>query len=207
MFAGLLGQMGCKDVKVLYNKPSKLQDGTIAQEAEIEFVPPPGPPKVNLFELTTKKDGVWIMVHVAHDEGMVGENLKSVAYSLKVPRGKPEPVKVPPDVQALLDQHCRAVEASDVAKIMANYSDQFLNDGRKKAAEEQWYRYAPFSPIVVGVASNEITVTVFEPHGDKAYLAGFVGYTLKAGPPGDTPFPIPQIIKEDGQWKWYGNQK
>ena len=49
---------------------------------------------------------------------------------------------------------------------------------------EQFMRYAPFSPIVAGVATNDMTVTVFEPQGDRAYLAGFVTYTLKKGPPG-----------------------
>ena len=43
MLAGIFGSIGSQDVKVLYDKPSKLQDGTPAQEAEIEFVPPNAP--------------------------------------------------------------------------------------------------------------------------------------------------------------------
>jgi hypothetical protein len=206
IFVGNLSIAGMKEIKVLSDKPTKLQDGTPAQEAEIEFLRTDGV-RVNMISLATKKSDVWIWIRVASDKGKIGDDMRGIAHSLKVPQGKPEVVKVPPDVQALLDQHCRAVEVGDVGKIMANYSDGYLNNGTKKAAEEQWYRYSPFSPLIGGVASNDITVTLFEPQGDRAYLTGFVAYTLKAGPPGAAPWAIQQITKEQGQWKWFGNQK
>jgi hypothetical protein len=206
IFVGNLSMAGMKDIKVLSDKPSRLQDGAPAQEVEMDFLRTDGV-RVNMISLATKKNDMWISIRVASDKGKIGDDMRNMAYSLKVSQGKQEPVRLPPDVQAFLDQHCRAVEVGDVGKIMANYSDGYLNNGTKKAAEEQWYRYSPFSPLVGGVASNDITVTLFEPQGDRAYLAGFVAYTLKAGPPGTIPWAIQQIIKEQGQWKWFGNQK
>jgi hypothetical protein len=47
----------------------------------------------------------------------------------------------------------------------------------------------------------EIGVTEFVPEGDRAYLAGFGRINLGTGMVGDT------IIKENGEWKWYGNQR
>jgi hypothetical protein len=206
MLAGFFGQMGRKDVKVLYDKPSKLQDGTPAQEAEIERVPPNGP-KSNTFLLATQKDGIWIWVSVDHDQGMTGDNLKRIAYSLKVPQGKQEPVKLPPDVREFLDKFCKDMDSGDVGRVMTNYSDRYVYNGMKKGDQELWYRYSPFSPITAGVTSMEVTVTMFEPQGDKAYLAGFYGGKPKSGPTVTPPIADNQIIKENGQWKWYGNQK
>lgn len=195
-----------KDIKVLSNKPSKLQDGTPAQEAEIEWVAPSGL-KWNTFLLATKKEGVWIWINLSYDKGKIEEDLKNIAYSLKVPQGKPEPVKLPPDIRGFLDKHCRDIETGDAAKVITNFSDQFLNNGMKKAAQEQWLRSSPLSGVVAGVASNEMTVTVFEPQGDRAYLAGFIAGTLKSGAPFLSPMNQQHMIKENGQWKWYGNQK
>ena len=91
---------------------------------------------------------------------------------------------------------------------MANYSDQFSHNGMKKAILEQWFRNDRFSPIQRGVTSSEATVTFFEAQGDKAYLDGF--YSSK-GRDDAKPLKLPmngqQIIKENDQWKFYGNHK
>ena len=186
MLAGIFGSIGFKDVKVLYDKPSKLQDGTPAQEAEIEFVPP-NAPKINGFLLTTKKDGAWIMITMYGDKGMIGEDVKSIAYSLKVSQGKQEPVKVPPDVQAFLDKWNSDIDSHDVARIMSNLSDQFRQSGMDKKAVEGWFRTGPDSPVQLGITSAATTVTIFEPQGDKAYLAGFQTGNPKSGAPGPHP--------------------
>jgi hypothetical protein len=207
--AGFMTMMGFTEVKVLYDKPAKLQDGTPAQEAEVEFIPPvQGAPKLNLFLLAAKKAAAWIWIQMVDDKGMIGDDLKRIAYSLKVAQGKQEPVKVPPDVQAFLDKFSSDVESHDVGRIMTNYSDQWRNSSSNKASAEGWFRMAPDSPVQLGITSAAVTVTIFEPLGDKAYLAGFMSGKPKSGAPGSTP-PINdnQIIKENGQWKWYGNQK
>jgi hypothetical protein len=206
LLAGFLRQIG-KDVKVLYDKPSKLQDGSPAQEAEIEWVLPDGP-KINSFLLATKKESMWIWVSLHHHLGTIGDDLKKIAYSLKVPQEKQEPVKLPADVQAFFDKVARDVESGDVSRAIANTSDRYLHNGMKKAALEQFFRYAPDSPLRAGISSMKVTVTVFEPAEDKAYLAGFISGKLKSGVPSpDLPIGDNQIIKENGQWKWYGNQK
>ncbi len=158
--------------------------------------------------LATKKDDAWIWVNVYDDKGTIGDDLKRIVYSLKVAQGKQEPVKVPPDVQAFIDKWCSDIESHDADRIMTNYSDQYLGNGFNKAAVAQWYRTGPDSPIQLGITSATVTVTIFEPLGDKAYLAGFFGGKPKSGGPGPTP-PIAdnQLIKENGQWKWYGNHK
>jgi hypothetical protein len=92
---------------------------------------------------------------------------------------------------------------------MANFSDRFLNQRRKKAFYEQWFRNNPDSPIQRGLISSEATVTVFEAQGDKAYVDGF--FASKARDHADKALKAPmgfrQIIKEQGQWKWYGDQR
>jgi len=97
--------------------------------------------------------------------------------------------------------------SGDVERIMSNFSDQFLNNGMKKSGQEQFFRSSPLSPVVAGITTQEITVTLFEPQQDKTYLAGFVVGKYKSGTPFVNPLGLQHVIKENGQWKWYGNQK
>jgi hypothetical protein len=51
-------------------------------------------------------------------------------------------------------------------------------------------------------------VTVFEPHGDKAYIDGFfLGKARGDAEALKAPMGFQQIINEHGQWKWFGSQK
>ncbi len=196
-----------QDVKILYDRPANLQDGTPAQEVEIEWVWPNGP-KTNTFLLATKRDSMWIWVSLYNDQGLTGDNLKKIAYSLKVQQGKQEPVKLPADVQAFIDESLKDLIGGDLEKIMSHVSDRNLNNGMKKAGLKQFYLYSPYSPLKVGIESGKTTITIFEPQGNKAYLTGFPAGKLKSGAPWpETPLGDRQIIKENGQWKWYGNQK
>jgi hypothetical protein len=196
------------DIKVLSDKPSQLKDNTPAKEIELEFVPKNGP-KMNHFILMTKKGLTWISITLGDDKGTVGEDLKKYAYSLTFQPSGEEPVKVPPDVRVFLDKYCSDIVSGDVERIMANFSDQFLHRGQRKASFEQYFRNDPTAPTKRGVISNEITVTVFEPQGDtKAHIDGFGTSKTKSDANGmKAPMAYQQIIKENGQWKWYGNQK
>jgi len=194
------------DIKILSDKPSRLKDGSPAREVQYEWVFKNGP-KVNGFWLATKKDLMWIVTGLTDDK-KVGDDLKRIDYSLTFLQGREAPVQVPPDVRAFLDMWCTDVTSGDVKTIMSHFSDRFLNSGASKAFVEQWWRNDPASPIRRGVISQEPTVTVFEPRGDKAYIDGF--YTEKAK--GDLnalkePMSFQQIINEHGEWRWYGNQK
>ena len=205
MYMPVFSQVGT-DIKVLSEKPSQLKDGTSAREVELEFVGKNGP-KVNNLILMTKKGTVWISVTLMDDKGKIGEDLKNYAYSLTFQPSREEPVKVPPDVRVFLDKWSSDLVSGDLERIMSNFSDQFLNNGMKKSGQEQFFRSAPLSPVVVGVTSQEITVTVFEPQGDKTYLAGFVAGKFKSGTSFVNPLGQQHMIKENGQWKWCGNQK
>jgi hypothetical protein len=195
------------DIKVLSEKPSQLRDASTAREVELEFVPRNGP-KMNHVILLTRKGLTWISITLGNDKGKIGEDLKNYAYSLTFQPGREEPVKVPPDVRAFLDKWSSDLASGDVERIMSNYSDQFLHRSQRKAGFEQWFRNDPTAPTKRGVISSEATMTIFEPQGDKAYVDGF--FLSKAKDDADAtkgPMAYQQIIKENGQWKWYGNQK
>ena len=203
------------DLKVLSDKPSQLKDGTPAREAEWEGVLKydaalgsiKNGPKISNFVLITKKDLAWILITLIDDK-KIGEDLKRIAYSLTFQPGREQPVNVPPDVRAFLDMYCTDVASGDAQTIMAHFSDRFLFSGTNKAFMEQWLRNDPASPIQKDVISEEATVTVFEPHGDKAYIDGFWLRKTKGNATAlKAPMSYQQIINEHGQWKWYGNQK
>lgn len=208
IWIGYVSQMG-KDFNVIYDKPSKLADGTPVQEAEIEWTAMNGP-KINSFLLAAKKDVTWIWVSIHHDQGKIAEDLKGIVRSLKLLPDQEKPVAVPEDVQAFLNQFLSDIVSRDIDKIMAHYSDNLLHTGFSKGMIRGWYMGAPDNPTKRsgGVTWNSATVTVFEPHGDKAYIDGFWTEKCKDDPTPVMPLmTFQQIIKENGQWKWYGNQK
>ena len=204
------------DIKVLSDKPLQLKDGTPARQVEVEFVGKiditgssiKNPPKCGGLLLATKKDLTWVSIWLSDDGGKLGEDLKKIAYSLTFLPGREEPVNVPPDVRAFFDMGCADMVNGDVKTLMAHFSDRFRHSGASKPFYEQIFRNDPASPIQMGVISCEATVTVFEPHGDKAYIDGFFLVKTK----GDAtavkmPMQFQQIINEHGQWRWFGNQK
>jgi hypothetical protein len=195
------------DFKIMHDKPSQLKDGTPAQEAELEWVRNDGV-KINMLVLNTRKYVQWITILVASDKGKIDEDLKNHAYSLTFQANREEPVKVPSDIREFLEKYSSDIVSGNVERIMANFSDQFLNSGMNKALFEQWFRNNPASPVQMGVTSSEPTVTIFEARGDKAYVDGF--YTSKTRAAADAvkgPMGFRQVIKENGQWKWYGDQR
>jgi hypothetical protein len=206
-FIGLIFQAG-KDFSILYDKPSKLSDGTPAQEAEIEWIVTNGP-KLNTFLLGTDRNGTWTLINLTSDKGKTAEDLKDIAYSMKFQPEREKPVDLPPDVRALFDRWSDAIVRGDVTAVMDNYSNRYNYSGATKVMIAQWMLTSPDSPVKAGLASLPMTAAFFEAQGDKAYVAGFYGGKLKDGTPARTT-PVGnlmQLIKEDGQWKMLGNQK
>jgi hypothetical protein len=80
---------------------------------------------------------------------------------------------------------------------MAYFSDRYLESGSRKDEVEWFWRQA-----IGPVTSLEWGITDFVPAGDKAYLAGFINFNT-----GKWALLGTSIIKENGQWKWYGNQR
>ena len=202
--------------KVLTDKPSQLKDGTPAREVEYEFVlkqnltggSAENGSKKNGLLLATKKDLMWVAVMLIDDKGKIGDDLKRIAYSLNFLPGREEPVNVPPDVRAFFDMWCADAVSHDVKAMMVHFSDRFRHSGMNKTFAEQFWRNSPMSPVQRGFISCEITVTVFEPRGDKAYVDGFILDKAKGDAnAGKFPIMFQQIINEHGEWKWFGNQK
>jgi hypothetical protein len=183
------------DVTLVSDKPSQLRDGTPAREFEFKMVV--GAEPQNTLLVATHMGGILISANVWH-KGTIGEDLRAIPYSLQFEPGKDEPVKVPPDVQEFLDKVDNDIVSHDVAKVMANYSDKYLNSGTRKGEMERGWRQT------IGlVTSIKGTITDFIPAGDRAYLTGFtISNSFGKWPITDT-----SIIKENGEWKWYGNQR
>jgi hypothetical protein len=197
------------DVKVLSDKPSQLRDGTPAREIEMEYLLKNDPTlKLNEFMVITKKELLWVFVSLAEDKGRIREDLKTYAYSLAFQPGREEPVSVPPDVKAFFDMWCADVKGHDVKALMSHFSDRFFHAGYGKAAMDQFFQDNPASPAKRDIILCEPTVTLFEPQGDRAYVDGFFVNQWKGESTAlKIPFSWQQIINEQGQWKWFGNQK
>jgi hypothetical protein len=189
--------VGASDVTVVSDKPSQLRDGTPAREVMLHMVMNGEP--TDVMGLMMEKGGMLVRIMVDWDPRYgTGEHLKAVLSSLQFEPEKDKPVRVPSDVRAFLDQWGNDIVAHDVAKVMGHYSDGFLNSGNKKRFVEESFRRG-----IGTITSWEVTITDFVAAGDRAYLAGFwtVNRTMSL-PLRDT-----SIIKENGQWKWYGNQR
>jgi hypothetical protein len=183
------------DVTVVSDKPSKLRDGTPARESELRMLLNGSP--YNFFSLATKKGDFVIAVVIGSSDAKTGEDLKAIAYTLEFQAGFDEPVKVPPDVQEFLDKWRSDIVSHDIAKVMTYYSDRYLYSGETKGEVERSWKQA-----IASVTSYETVITDFEAAGDKAYLAGFASANLGRFPLWGT-----SIIKENGEWRWYGNQR
>jgi hypothetical protein len=206
------------DIKVLSDKPSQLKDGTPAREIEVEAVPKYGPtgdkvtdaPKLMLYYLATKRKGdvvTWVTVHIVDEKARFEEDLKKIAFTLTFLPGREKPIEVPPDVRTFLDMFFADILSHDVTTIMAHFSDRYLQSGGNKAFQERDYRAHPEMFPPPG-RTFEPVVTIYEPHGDRAYVDGFVLMRAKDGTvQARAPMYIRQIIKEQGQWRWFGNQK
>ena len=184
------------DVTVVSDKPSQLRDGTPARELEFRMVIN-GVPR-NSLSVATNKGGILINVTVGTNKGTIGEDLRAIPYSIEFEPGKDEPVKVPPDVQEFSDRFGNDVLSHDVAKVVSRYSDKYLNSGMRKGEVERNWRQK-----ISSITSQKGTYTEFVPAGDRAYLTGFVIFNNTA----TLPNTFTSIIKENDEWKWYGNQR
>jgi hypothetical protein len=184
-----------KDMIVVTDKPSQLSSGTPAREVEIRGIMNGLP--FNWLGLCVEHGDLWIEPSVSSHGGKIGEHLKAILYSLQYEPGNDEPVKLTPDVKEFFDSLSNAWISHDLAKLMSHYSDKYLNSGVRKGEMERFLRQRIGFPT-----SMEYRITDFIPAGGRAYLAGF---SITNG----MRFPLipTTIIKENGEWKWYGNQR
>jgi hypothetical protein len=191
-----LYKAGAQDVTVVSNKPSRLSDGTPAWEAEFTMARNGEP--VRVMNVVSEKEGVWVMLSTRSYTGKIEDSQRAMLYSLRYEEGKDKPVTVPPDVREFLDNTCSAHVSHDIAKIWSYYSDRFLLSGDTKQAFQRFFTKEWYDRET----SSEIVITDFVPEGDRAYLVGPV-----TGASGTTMLRETSIIKENGAWKWYGNQR
>jgi hypothetical protein len=202
-FVKVLGLFN-KEVTLLSDKPSKLRDGTPAREFEIHMLRN-GLPLNTLNLITKKADLVRIVaMESAVDPvtGKTGEDLKAILYSIEFDPSKDGPVKVPPDVRQSLDKMDDDLVSHDLTKVMSHYSDRYLNSGSRKGEVERWWK-----ENIGFMTSSRTVITDFVGEGDKAYFAGFNTWTGTGYWSSGTSPLSESLIKENGEWKWYGNQK
>jgi len=184
-----------ENVTVVSDKLSQLRGGIQARELELQMVMNGTP--LTMLCVAMKRGDVWIVTGVMSSRGKIGEDLKAIPYSLEFQQGYDEPVKVPLDVQKFLDKYVSDLVFHDDAKVWADYSDRFLHSGMRKREWEQTGRMS------VGYwITSAVRITDFVPEGDRAYLAGSVNSVI-----GKAMLLETSIIKENGDWKWYGNQR
>ena len=124
-----------------------------------------------------------------------------VAASVIRERPAKEPLKpadLSSDARAFVDGFNQALKDTDMVKIAEFISDRFLVSG---ATKQMFIKVLSQSPAYM--KTFKIVLTNFDVNGDIAVVDGAIK---------DKYFEIPLIsgimlIREDGQWKWYGNQK
>ncbi len=71
------------DIRLISDKKSRLEDGSHAQEVELEWINNSGK-KLNSLSLTVKKEDIWIAVILTNSKGKIDKYLRKIAYSLKI---------------------------------------------------------------------------------------------------------------------------
>lgn len=107
------------------------------------------------------------------------------------------PIKLPPDVKAFLTDFNHAWFDKDIVKISDFISDSFLSYGRTKDLLLDF-----FTTHISYISESKVILTRFEPQRNIARIEGVrkEKYFEIPLPPGS------MLIKENGQWKLYGNQ-
>ena len=113
------------------------------------------------------------------------------------PKKSLKAVELPTDVKAFITDYDQARRDKDLVTMADLISDRFLYDGVTK---QMVLRF--LSGISSYTAEAKIIITKFEPEGEKVKM----DVVLK-----DKYFEAPfmtgsKLIKENGQWKWFGNQ-
>ncbi|MBU0544826.1 MAG: beta-lactamase family protein [Proteobacteria bacterium] len=123
-----------------------------------------------------------------------------VAASVQRKRPTKEPLKavaLPADIKAFITDYNQARINKDLATMADSISDRFLHHGVTKQMALSF-----LSETSSYISDAKIIITKFEPEDDEAIIDAW----LK-----DKYFEAPfmtgsKLIKENGNWKWYGNQ-
>jgi pimeloyl-ACP methyl ester carboxylesterase len=138
-----------------------------------------------------------------YSQDIVSFVLKSTAsgHWEEVDDYKSPEIKASVDVQVLFDQFRKDVLSYDMKKINIHYAANFKQDGYSREAY-----LAILNKTISFVSNYVIKLTKIEPDKDNpdiAIIEGSVDLGSMTVPLVDGSM----IIREDGVWKWYGNQK
>jgi hypothetical protein len=92
-----------RDVMVVRDTSSQLEDGTPAWEVEIQMVLNDG--AFNYLGIAMKKGDLWIIANTGSSSGKIQRDARAIPYSFEFKPDKDEPVKLPPDVKQFLDRY------------------------------------------------------------------------------------------------------
>jgi hypothetical protein len=184
-----------QDVTIVRDNPIQLRDGTPAREVETKMIMNGEP--IRVLNVATKSGDMWVNTGTRSYTGKIEEYQRAMLYSLRYEPDKDRPVTIPPDVQEFFDKHANAVLSHDLTQIMSQYSDRYLNSGMRKGELERFWKQS-----IGAIVATTGGTTDFVQRGDIAYLAGF-------GIMNGQKWPMFQssVIKENGEWKFYGNQR
>jgi len=113
------------------------------------------------------------------------------------PKKSLKAVELPTDLKAFITDYDQARRDKDLVTMADLISDRFLHDGVTKQMALRF-----LSGISSYTAEAKIIITKFEPEGDKAKIDVVLKDKYF-----EAPFMIGSMLtKENGQWKWYGNQ-
>jgi len=104
---------------------------------------------------------------------------------------------LPADLKKFFQGFSQAVENKDIEEILDYYSDNFLNSGRDKPGLERFYRL-----LTTGIDKFSFKINQCRIKGNTATISGDIATNM-----GPNTLSITDLIKENGFWKWYGNQK
>lgn len=113
----VLGSAGGTNIKSIYDEKITLPDGTPAQETELEWINKEGE-KVNTFFLTAQTKGIWIFMSLTDNTGRIAEEVKDIAYSLKIK----------PEEKGLIAYHYTVPEQTDDGWHTAHIADVNLDE-------------------------------------------------------------------------------
>ena len=126
-------------------------------------------------------------------------DLVAAAVQRKRPPKKPlNAVDLPPDVKAFIADYGQARLNNDMVTMADLISDRFLYNGVTKQMVLRFLK----KTISSYTSEAKIIITKFEPEGDEVEIDAllkdkyFEAFFLTGS----------KLVKEDGQWKWYGNQ-
>jgi len=125
------------------------------------------------------------------------ELVASAVKRERPPKNPLKAVELPPEVKAFITNYNQAIFDEDIIRIANFISDRFLNDGVTK---QMYLKVLP--GLISYLAKSKFILTKYAPEGNIAKIEG-----VRKDKYFETPIIAGiMLVKENGQWKWYGNQ-